>query len=77
MSGSGPKTKGTDKIKFFKIDRGGDIAPAFPKDGEQPAGGEPNENTFARIEPVFNPDAPCSCSTATSAVLSYPTTVAL
>ncbi len=58
MSGSGPKTKGTDKIKFFKIDRGGDIAPAFPKDGEEPAGGEPNENTFARIEPIFDPEAP-------------------
>jgi len=26
---------------------------------------------------VFNPDAPCSCSTAMSWVLSYPTTVAL
>ena len=35
MSDKGPKNKNTDsKIKFFKIDPEGEIAPAFPKDGE-------------------------------------------
>jgi len=42
MSDQGPKNKNTDsKIKFFKIDPEGDIAPAFPKDGDIPV--EPSQ----------------------------------
>lgn len=56
MSGSGPKSKDTDKIRFFKIDQEGDIAPAFPKDDKSGEAKPPSESTFARIEPVFGND---------------------
>lgn len=35
MSGKGPKKETDSKIKFFEIDDQGEIAPAFPKEGEE------------------------------------------
>jgi len=48
VSDQGPKNKNTDsKIKFFKIDGEGEIAPAFPKDGEP--GAEPSQAPLSEI----------------------------
>jgi chromosome segregation ATPase len=47
---SGKKTK-EEKIQFFKIDRGGDIKPAFPKEGEE----EGTNNTRSVVEPLIGP----------------------
>ncbi len=44
---SGKKTKESEKIQFFKIDRGGDLKNAFPKDGD-----EGTNNTRSVVEPL-------------------------
>jgi chromosome segregation ATPase len=49
VSPKGPNKKDTDKIKFFKIDPSGDIAPAFPAEGgpKEPAALEDSTNADA------------------------------
>jgi chromosome segregation ATPase len=47
---SGKKTKESEKIQFFKIDQGGELKKAFPKDGD-----EGTNNTRSIIEPLIGP----------------------
>lgn len=47
------KTKESEKIQFFKIDQGGDIKPAFPKEGEE----DGTNNTRSVIEPLITSDS--------------------
>lgn len=50
MSKKAPKKDTDSKIKFFKIDPEGDIAPAFP---DKPGPDDLSESSLPRIEPVF------------------------
>jgi chromosome segregation ATPase len=50
MSG-GKKTKESEKIQFFKINREGDIKPAFPKEGTE----DGTNNTRSVVEPLVGP----------------------
>ena len=67
MAPKKPKTKNSEKIKFFKIGRQGDIKEAFPNDqtdggtaagtrGEEPVFGEMEENSMERL-PEFKEES--------------------
>lgn len=55
MADGKPKDDEKSGIQFFRIDREGDIAPAFPKKPVEPGGPESDNDpgTFGRLEPVF------------------------
>jgi chromosome segregation ATPase len=50
---NGPGKKDTEKIKFFKIDPSGDIAPAFPPNGLPREPGEASYPSALPAEPIF------------------------
>ena len=55
MSGKKPKTKNSEKIKFFKIGGDGEIKPAFPNDATKSnIGTNATDNSVGLKEPVFD-----------------------
>jgi chromosome segregation ATPase len=57
VSFKGPKSKDTDKIKFFKVEPSGGVTPAFPKDPLTGTNNNAPEMTHAGNEPVFTLDS--------------------